>query len=160
MNQLFTRACTNQTTSWLMRSCNTLSAHMSHGDTQTHKTHHNPNLGEATTLPLIVFSVHGHGPYTQMSFCLGSSKILEIGTLMTLEAHNFLCRPPIGVRSKEKLFPCWELFKGMWHTTWKKVNQGDSWLLVVRNQIDILILGPLLAITCVLSTQMGHAIPF
>jgi hypothetical protein len=34
---------------------------------------------------------------------VGSPKILEIRTSVTLEAHNFLCRPLIEVRSKMKL---------------------------------------------------------
>jgi len=44
-------------------------ARMSHGQTQTHKTHHDLDLGEATTFPHIVYSMHGHGTNTQMSFC-------------------------------------------------------------------------------------------
>jgi hypothetical protein len=43
-----------------------------------------------------------------MSFCPGIPKlgeIPEIGTPVTLEAHNFLCRPLIEVRSKAKLSP-------------------------------------------------------
>ncbi len=32
-----------------------------------------------------------------------SLEILEIEILITLEAHNFLCKPPIEMRSKEKL---------------------------------------------------------
>jgi hypothetical protein len=34
---------------------------------------------------------------------VGTPEILKIRTLATLDAHNFLCRPPIEVRSKEKL---------------------------------------------------------
>jgi hypothetical protein len=34
-----------------------LGARTSHGQTRTHKTHHGPNLGEATTFPLIVYYV-------------------------------------------------------------------------------------------------------
>jgi hypothetical protein len=41
---------------------------MNHKHTQTHKVHHGPNLGEATTFPLIVFFVISHGGYIQMSF--------------------------------------------------------------------------------------------
>ncbi len=33
----------------------------------------------------------------------GSPEIPTIGTPATLEAHNFLCRPPIAMRSKAKL---------------------------------------------------------
>jgi hypothetical protein len=58
------------------------------------------NLGEATTFPLIVFFVPSHRACIQMSFCPGSP---EIGTLATLEAHNFLFRPSIEVMSKAKL---------------------------------------------------------
>jgi hypothetical protein len=42
---------------------------MNHKQIQTHKTHHGPNLGEATTFPLIVYYVHGHKANTQMLFC-------------------------------------------------------------------------------------------
>jgi hypothetical protein len=69
-----------------MRSLSTFGAQTSYEQTQTHKTHHDPNLGEATTFFHIVFSMSGHGAYTQMSFC---PEIPEIGTLATLEAHNF-----------------------------------------------------------------------
>jgi hypothetical protein len=44
-------------------------ARTSHKQTQTYKIHHGPDLGEATTFPLIVFFVPGHRASTQMSFC-------------------------------------------------------------------------------------------
>jgi hypothetical protein len=66
-----------------------------------------PGLGEATTFPLIANSVHGHMASTQMTFCPGfpicSLEIPEIGTPATLEAYNFVCRPPIEMRSEAKL---------------------------------------------------------
>ncbi len=49
-----------------MRSWSTFGAQMNHGQTQTHKTHHSLDL---------VFSMFGHGACTQMSFCLGISKL-------------------------------------------------------------------------------------
>ncbi len=49
-----------------MRNWNTFGAWTKHGQTQTHKTHHNPNLGEATTFPIIVFFVLGHGVPTPL----------------------------------------------------------------------------------------------
>jgi len=49
-------------------------AQINYEQTQTHKTHHGLNLGEATTFPLIVYSVRGHGTSTQMSFCLETLK--------------------------------------------------------------------------------------
>jgi len=33
----------------------------------------------------------------------GNPEILEIETFATLEAHNFVCRPPIEVRYEAKL---------------------------------------------------------
>jgi hypothetical protein len=38
--------------------------------------------------------------------------------------------------------PCWELSNGMSHATWMQGNRGDSWLLMFRNQIANLALGP------------------
>jgi hypothetical protein len=63
---LFTWTCRNQTTSWSI-----FYAWTSHEQTQTHKIHHDLDLGEATTFPLIVFSMFGHKASTQMSFCPG-----------------------------------------------------------------------------------------
>jgi hypothetical protein len=61
-----------------MCSWNTFGAHTNHGQTWTHKIHHNPNLGETTIFPLIVFFMFGHEAYTQMSFCPG---IFKLGVL-------------------------------------------------------------------------------
>jgi len=60
---------------------------MNYGQTQTHKTHHGLDLGEATTFPLIVLFMTGHGAYTQMSFCPRTPKlgILEFSKLGFLQ---------------------------------------------------------------------------
>jgi hypothetical protein len=50
----------NQITSWLVHSLNTFGARTSHGQIQIHKTHHSLDLGEATTFPLIIYSVPLH----------------------------------------------------------------------------------------------------
>ncbi len=68
-----------------MHSWSTFGAQTRHGQTRIHNIHHSPNLGEATTFPLIVLYVLGHRASTQVR----SLEILEIGTLATLEAHNF-----------------------------------------------------------------------
>jgi hypothetical protein len=49
-------------TSWLVHSLNTFGARTNHGHPRTHKTHHGPNLGDATTFPLIVYFVPFHKP--------------------------------------------------------------------------------------------------
>jgi hypothetical protein len=97
-----------------MHSWSIFGVRTSHKQTWTHKPHHGSNLGEATTFPLILFFMLGHRACTQMSFCpetpkLGFPKfpeipkILEIGTLTTLEAHSFLCKPLIEMRFEKKL---------------------------------------------------------
>jgi len=82
-----------------MRSWNTFGARTNHGQIQIHKTHHGSDLGEATTFPLIIYFVPGHGTSTQMSFC----QIPKVGTPTTLETHNFVHKFLIEVRSKTKL---------------------------------------------------------
>jgi hypothetical protein len=76
-----TQTCRNQTISWLMHSWSIFGAQTNHEQTQTHKTHHGPDFGEATTFPLKVFSMSSHEVSTQMSFCPGTPK---------LEFRNFL----------------------------------------------------------------------
>ncbi len=127
---LFTWTCTNQTTSWLVHNWSIFGARTNHGQThtnhgqthtnhgqmrtnhgqtRTHKTHHGPDLGEAITFPLIVFSVPGHRTCTQMSFCQFEN--LEIETPAILEAHNFWCRLQIEVRFEAKLYPLSRAFQ-------------------------------------------------
>jgi len=90
-----------------MHSWNIFGAQTNHGQTQTHKIHHDPDLGEATTFPFTVYSVLGHRTNTQMSFCPktpnGSLEIFKVETSATLGAHNFVCRSLIEKRSKAKL---------------------------------------------------------
>ncbi len=74
-HQLFTWACAKSNTRWLMHSwSSTFGARTSHEQIRTHKTHHGLDLGEATTFPLIVYSVIAHEAHIQMAFCLGTPK--------------------------------------------------------------------------------------
>ncbi len=41
----------------------------------------------------------------------GSPEILTTGIPATLRTHNFMCRPPIAMRSKEKLYPSLRTFQ-------------------------------------------------
>ncbi len=79
------------------------------------------------------------GPAPKCHFVLGlpsgSLEIPKVRTPAILRVHNFVCRLSIEMRSKEKLNPCRKLFNGIWHTTYKQGNRGDSQLLVVGNQI-------------------------
>jgi hypothetical protein len=60
-------------------------ARTNHVQTRTHKTKHGPNLGEATTFPLIIYFVPTHKTST------------------TLGGHNFMCRLSIEMKSEVKL---------------------------------------------------------
>ncbi len=77
--------------------------------TWTHKIHHGPDLREATTFPFIVYSAPLHGAHIQMTFCSetpnGSLEIAQVGTLATLEPHNFASKLRIEMRLKKKLQP-------------------------------------------------------
>jgi hypothetical protein len=57
-----------------MHSWNIFGSRMSHGQTWTHKTHHGPDLGEATTFSLIIYFVPIHEAHIQMTFCPGTPK--------------------------------------------------------------------------------------
>ncbi len=60
--------CIQLTTSWLVHNLGHLGARTSRGRLWTHKTHHGPNLGEATTFPHIIFSASLRGTYIRIAF--------------------------------------------------------------------------------------------
>jgi hypothetical protein len=93
----------DQTQGWLVHGWNTFGARNKPQPTRTHKTHHGPNLGEITTLPLLIYFVPLYEAYIQKAFCPGSPKIPTTWTSMTLGAHNFACKPPIEITFKAKL---------------------------------------------------------
>jgi len=84
---------------------NTFGVRMNHGHTRIHKIHHNLNLQEAITFPIIIIfydlprGLHPNGDFLELQ--AGSPTILKIGTPVTLDAHNFLCIPMIESRFKE-----------------------------------------------------------
>ncbi len=121
-HQLFTRTCKNQTISWLVHNLSIFGARTSHRQTWIHKTYHGPNLGEATTFPLIVYYVLDHRTSTQMSFLshdsqVGVLKFLKLG-LSQLWGLITLCvdlRLRWGL--KQNCSSCQKLSNGMWHVT-------------------------------------------
>ncbi len=123
-----------------MCNWNTFGARTSHKQTKTHKTHHSPDLREATTFPLILFFMPGHGACTQMSFCprtpkLRVPKFPKLGLLRLWRAITSYQNLRLKWGLKQSCSPRQEFSNGMWHTTCTQVNQGDSWLLVVESQI-------------------------
>ncbi len=91
-----------------MHSSSTFGAWTNHKHTQIHKTHHGPDLGAATILSFILFSMISYEGYIQNVILshgsqVGNLEILKIGTFATLEAHNFFFfKPSIEMRFKEK----------------------------------------------------------
>jgi hypothetical protein len=71
-----------------MHSLGTFGARISHGQTQTHKIHHELDLGEANTFPLIVYFVPGRRTNTQMSFCPETPK-WEFQNSQSWDYRNF-----------------------------------------------------------------------
>jgi hypothetical protein len=133
------RHAQNQTTSSLVRSLSTFGARTNHKQTRTHKTHHNLELGEATTFPFIVFFVPNHGANTQMSFCpvipkLGLPQFWRPITLY----EDFQLKWSL----KQSCSLHWELSNNMWHATYTQENWGNFQLLMVRSQIANLTLDP------------------
>jgi hypothetical protein len=131
---------TNQKTSWLVHSWSLFGAWMSFRKTWTHKTHHSLNLGEDTTFSFIVFFVLGHRAYTQMSFCpktpkLGVLNFLKLGFMQFWRLIISCVDLQLRWSLKQSCSPCQELSNDMCHATCTQLNQGDSWLLVVRNKI-------------------------
>ncbi len=90
-----------------MHSWSTFSAQMNHGHIQIHKTHHDLDLGKPPPFLLYYSLCLAMGVAPKCHFVsrllAGSLEILKIETPVTLEAHNFLCKPLIEVRFKAKL---------------------------------------------------------
>jgi hypothetical protein len=126
-----------------MHSWSPFGPRTSHGHTRTHKIHHGPDLGEATTFPLILFSVINHMGYIQMSFFpktpnLGVPKFSKLGFLAFWTPITF-CEDLRLKLSLNKSFSIrQEIFNDMLHTTCMHVFQGDSRLLEGGSQIDSL----------------------
>jgi hypothetical protein len=68
------RPAQDQTISWLVHNLSIFGVRTSYKQTQIHKTHHGPDLGEATTFSLIVCSMLLHETHIQMAFCHGTPK--------------------------------------------------------------------------------------
>ncbi len=111
--------------------------------TWTHKTHHGPDSGEATTFPLIVFSAAGRGSYIRMAHFVGTPemesrngvpKLSRVGVpgLWTATAP----RPELesGRVLNQSYSSCRELSNVMSHSPRQRWEEVDSRLLVVGSQ--------------------------
>jgi hypothetical protein len=130
-----------------MRNWNIFGAWTSHGHTQINKVHHDLNLRETTTFPLIILFVINHKGYIQMSSCprtpkLGISKFLKLGLSWLWRTITSCANLWLRWSLKKSCSLHWELSKYMWHAICTQVNQGDSWLLVRGNQFGTLTSNP------------------
>ncbi len=114
--------------------------------TWTHKTHHGPDSGEATTFPHIVFSAAGRGGYIRMAQIPGTPEMESRNCLgrtpETLNRHNSRLQSWIATRSNQSCSPCRDLSKAMSHTQIKRREEVDSRLLVVGSQTATSTPGP------------------
>jgi len=116
----------------------------------THKTHHGPELGEATTFPHIVFSATLHGGYIQMALFPGTLKLESRTCLETVPVGVpglwELITPDFRVRSwwglNQSYSPCRDLSNAMSHSQFGGREEVDSRLLVVGSQTANLTPGP------------------
>ncbi len=108
-----------QTTKWLVHIREHLWVLGQATGTLTHKTHHGPDSGEATTFPHIVFSTTLHGGYIQMALFFRDSQV-GVPKLSrnypgwspgTLGAHNSRLQSSIATRSEPKLQPLLRSFQ-------------------------------------------------
>jgi hypothetical protein len=105
-----TRACTKPSPSGycIVEAPLVLGRAMGNTDTQDSPR---PGLGEATTFPLIVYSMTRRGGGIQMAILSRDSRDSRVGvpksrifrTPATLRLHNFRSRPPIDSPSEAKL---------------------------------------------------------
>ncbi len=123
-----------------MHNWSTFGAKTSHKQTQTHKTHHTPDLGEATTFPLIAYFVPLHKAHIQMAFCPETPKWKSWNCQRWDSPQLWgpiILHVDIWLRwgLNQSCSPRQELFNGMLHATCTQGNRVDSRLLVVGNQI-------------------------
>jgi hypothetical protein len=98
------------------------SAQTNHTQTRTHKTNHDPDLGETTTFPLIVYYVFGHMTSTQMSFCFGTPKreswnSPKLGLLWLWRPITLCVDLRLKWGLKKNYSPCQEIFNNISHAT-------------------------------------------
>jgi hypothetical protein len=115
---------------------------MNHRQTQTHKTHHGPDLGEVTTFPLIVYYVFELTPKCHFVPVLPNgnpkiptTRILITGIPVTLRPITLHANLQLRWGLKQSCNPHWEFFNSISYTTCTQGNWGDSQLLMVGSQI-------------------------
>ncbi len=110
--------------------------------TRTHKTHHGPDLGEATTFPLIIYYVTLHGTHIQMAFLSRDSRDSRAEVPKSRLTGLLGLWSPITLRAdleskcglKQSCSSRGELSNGMSYVVCSQVFRVDSRLLAVGSQ--------------------------
>jgi hypothetical protein len=118
--------------------------------TLTHKTHHGPDSGEATTFPHIVFSATPRGSYIQMALFPGTPKLesrncpetVLVGVPGLWELITPDCRVWLRRGLNQSCSARRDLSNAMSHSQFGGREEVDSRLLVVGSQIANLIPDP------------------
>ncbi len=105
---------------------------MSHGRTQTHKTHHGLDLGKPPPSPYSILCASPRGPHPNGFLSL--PKFPKLGFPQLCRAITLCVDLWSRWSLKQSCNPCRELSNSMSHTTYTQGNQVDSWLLVVGSQ--------------------------
>jgi hypothetical protein len=126
-------------TKWLVHSLSTFGARTNHGQLKHIRLTTAQTWGKPSPSPLYYTLQLSMGATSKWLFVprlpSGSPNIPIIGTPTTLRAYNFLCMPPIAMKSKQSYISCWELSNGMLHIACMPKNLVDSWHLMVGTQI-------------------------
>jgi hypothetical protein len=118
-HQLLTWIYTKPNIRWLVHSCNTFGAKTTHMQIRTHKTHHGPDLGEATTFPLIIYYVPLHEAHIQM----GVLKFPKLGLLQLWSPITLCADLRLRWSPWQSCNPRLELSNNMSHTTCMQGNR-------------------------------------
>jgi hypothetical protein len=113
-------------------------------------THHGPDSGEATTFPLIIFSIALHRGYIQMALFPGTPKlesqncpkIVPVGVLGLWELITPDCRVWSWGGLNQSSSPGLDLSNDVFHSQIRCRKEVNSRLLVVRSQITNLTPSP------------------
>ncbi len=118
-----------------MHSLNTFGARTNHRQPRTHKTHHGPNLGEAITFPLIVFSTSFNRATSKWHFVLGLLEFSQLGFSQFWGSITSRANFKLQWDLKQSCSPHQELSNNILHVAYTPGNRVDSRLLMVGSQI-------------------------
>jgi len=92
-----------------------------------------PGLGGSHHLPpYSILCASSWGPHPNDIFPSGNPEIVKVGTLMTLGAYNFSCRPRVEMKSKAKLYALSRAFQ--WYVASCLHASKSGWFLTFNGR--------------------------